>query len=87
MDHSIQLECGHWFHSKCAKQWCKTCIANNGIPSCPQCRQSISDEYLDILCIHYSTNVYNFTSSENTIAIANIIANAIQLLISQRNVS
>jgi hypothetical protein len=57
-DVSIELECGHWFHSKCVRPWCKRCIDIENQPSCPFCRQTITNEYLDILGINlYSTNI------------------------------
>ncbi len=52
-DTSIQFDCGHYFHNKCIKPWCNKCIMNNLCPTCPVCRQIISDEYLDILNIDY----------------------------------
>lgn len=45
IDISIQLECSHWFHSKCVKSWCKRCIESYTQPNCPFCEQTISNEY------------------------------------------
>lgn len=68
MNHSIQLECGHWFHTKCTKIWCMTCIKNDDCPTCPLCRQNISDEYLDILDIHYP-RIDFFTRGNNLLSL------------------
>lgn len=67
IDNSVQLECGHWFHSKCVRPWCERCLDKNTIPTCPLCRQTISNEYLDILGIDYFTSNDNFMSMLNTI--------------------
>ena len=67
INHSIQLECGHWFHSACIKPWCERCLDKNTIPTCPLCRQNISNEYLDILGICYFTSNNNFMLMMNTI--------------------
>lgn len=67
IDHSIQLECEHWFHSKCIIPWCERCLDKNDNPTCPLCRQNISNEYLDILGIDYFSSGDNFMSMINTI--------------------
>lgn len=67
IDISIELVCGHWFHSKCVKSWFERCIDNNTQPSCPFCRQTISNEYLDILGIDLYSNDIDIISMTNTI--------------------
>jgi hypothetical protein len=67
IDYSIQLECEHWFHSQCIRPWCERCLDKNNQPTCPLCRQTISNEYLDILGIDYFTSDDNFISMINTI--------------------
>lgn len=67
IDHTVQFECGHWFHSQCVRPWCERCLDNNNQPSCPLCRQTISNEYLDILGIDYFTTHDDFMSMINTI--------------------
>lgn len=64
---TIQLECRHWFHSKCIRPWCERCLDKNDNPTCPLCRQTISNEYLDILGIDYFSSDDNFMSMVNTI--------------------
>ena len=56
LDESIQLECTHYFHCKCIKEWCMKCIDDRNEPTCPTCRQKISNEYLDILNIDFYSN-------------------------------
>ena len=77
INYSIELECKHWFHSKCVKLWSTKCIDNNTQPTCPFCRQIISNEYLDILGIHfYSSNIdiiTNIVLISNTIELFNYI--------------
>lgn len=75
IDYSIQLECGHWFHSKCVKPWCERCLDKNNQPTCPLCRQTISNEYLDVLGIHYFTSYDNFKLMVNTIQLFTYIVN------------
>ena len=67
IDHSIQFECGHWFHSQCVRPWCERCLNNDNQPTCPFCRQTISNEYLDILGIDYFTTRNKFMSMINTV--------------------
>lgn len=58
IDSAVQFECGHYFHNSCVKPWCKKCIEDLSSPTCPLCRQTISNEYLDILNIDsYSNNI------------------------------
>ena len=57
IDTSVQFDCGHYFHNKCIKPWCKKCIEDDTLPSCPLCRQIISNEYLDILDIDFYSNL------------------------------
>ena len=59
MDNSIQLECCHRFHNNCIKQWCEKCLDINKQPTCPFCRQIISNQYLDILNIDYFDSNFN----------------------------
>lgn len=79
IDNTIQLECGHWFHSKCISTWCLKYIDNNNdnnnYPTCPLCCQTISNEYFDILGIDYFTDDNNFTLSINTIQLFTHIMN------------
>lgn len=67
IDVSIQFECDHWFHSKCVKSWCMRCLNNNLEPKCPYCRQTITNEYLDILDIDLHSSKNNIRSFTNTI--------------------
>lgn len=78
IDISLELECGHWFHSKCVRPWCERCIDNDAQPSCPFCRQTISNEYLDILGIDlYSTNIDVITIANTIELFTYIIKNKI----------
>jgi len=43
------------FDNKCIRKWCNSCIDKNYEPNCPLCRTTISNEYLDILDIDYSS--------------------------------
>lgn len=67
IDISLELECRHWFHSKCVKSWCVKCFENNTEPTCPFCRQKISNEYLDILGIDFNSSNIDIISISNTI--------------------
>lgn len=67
IDISIELECGHWFHAKCVKPWCVKCLDNDTQPTCPFCRQTISNEYLDILGIDFHSSNIDIISVTNTI--------------------
>lgn len=69
ISHSIELECGHYFHNSCIKSWCKTCFNNKFCPTCPICRLQISNEYLNILGIDfdYYSNEKFVSSIKNTI--------------------
>jgi len=71
--YSIQLECKHWFHSQCVKPWCERCLDKNNQPTCPLCRQIISNEYLDILCIDYYTSDDDYMLMMNTIQLLTYI--------------
>lgn len=75
IDNSVQLECGHWFHNHCIKPWCESCLDKNNQPTCPFCRQSISNEYLDILNIDYFTNSDIIKSTLNTVQLFTYIMN------------
>jgi len=50
------IDCGHYFHNNCIKLWCIKCIENNIQSTCPLCRNSISNEYLDVLDIDFYSN-------------------------------
>lgn len=65
IEQSIELDCNHFFHTNCIKKWCKTCFSKinsinkfNNVLNCPLCRQTISDENLDILDLHQFTQEY-----------------------------
>ena len=78
IDISIELECKHWFHSKCIKPWCKRCLYDNSVPTCPFCRQTISNEYLDILGIDLHSTKNDIFSITNSIELlTHIIKNKI----------
>ncbi len=42
---STHTPCDHWFHHNCIQRW----ISARDTPTCPLCRQSLSDEFVGIL--------------------------------------
>lgn len=66
INYSVQLECGHYFHNHCIKQWCNKCVKDNKCSKCPLCRSTISNEYLDILGIDL-TSCDNYNLMTNTV--------------------
>ncbi len=42
---STRTPCDHWFHHNCIARW----IRSRPTPTCPVCRQSLSDEFVEIL--------------------------------------
>jgi hypothetical protein len=78
MDKCLQLECGHFFDNKCIRPWCNTCIDNDSVPNCPICRETIGNEYLDILGIDFYKQTNNIVDYHRTIQLFNhIIENKI----------
>ncbi len=63
IDYCTELDCNHFYHDKCIKKWCNTCINKNNKPNCPLCRKDIEGEYLEILEINQ--NNINFITVKN----------------------
>jgi hypothetical protein len=64
IDKCTEIDCKHYYHNKCLKSWCETCVDKEINPHCPLCRCNISGEYLEILGVVIN---YDDCSMDNAI--------------------